>query len=70
VIYIHGPGFYAIIAALYTYVLAACALLLRSVTRPIVIRHRQSAMLLFGTLFPLAGGILYAFDISPIEGLP
>ncbi len=69
VIYIHGPGFYAIIAALYTYVLAACALLLRSVTRPVVIRYRQSAMLLLGTLFPLAGGILYALDISPIEGL-
>jgi diguanylate cyclase (GGDEF)-like protein len=69
VIYIHGPGFYAIIAALYTYVIVACALLLRSVTQPVVIRHKQSAMLLFGTLFPLAGGILYALGISPIEGL-
>ncbi len=69
VIYIHGPGFYAIIAALYTYVLVACALLLRSVARPVVIRYRQSAMLLLGTLFPLAGGILYAFGVSPIEGL-
>ncbi len=69
VIYIHGPGFYAIMAALYTYVLVACALLLRSVTRPGVIRHRQLAMLLLGTLFPIAGGILYALGISPIEGL-
>jgi len=69
VIYIHGPGFYAIIAALYTYVLVACALLLRSVARPVVIRYRQSVMLLLGTLFPLAGGILYAFGVSPIEGL-
>jgi diguanylate cyclase (GGDEF)-like protein/PAS domain S-box-containing protein len=69
VIYIHGPGFYAIIAALYTYVLAACTLLLRSVTQPVVIRHRQSAILLLGALFPLAGGILYALGINPIEGL-
>ena len=42
VIYLHGPGFYAIVAALYAYVIIACALLLRSVTRPGVIRHRQS----------------------------
>jgi diguanylate cyclase (GGDEF)-like protein/PAS domain S-box-containing protein len=69
VIYIHGPGFYTIIAVLYAYVIAACALLLRSVTRPGVIRHRQLAMLLLGTLFPIAGGILYAFDINLIEGL-
>ena len=69
VIYLHGPGFYAIIAVLYAYVIAACALLLRSVTQPVVIRHKQSVMLLLGTLFPLAGGILYAFGISPIEGL-
>ena len=69
VIYIHGPGFYAIITALYIYVLAACALLLRSAARPVVIRHRQSAMLLLGTLFPLIGGVLYVLGITPIQGL-
>ncbi len=69
VIYIHGPGFYAIVAALYAYVLIACGLLLRSATRPGVIRQRQSAILLLGTLFPIAGGILYIFGINPIEGL-
>ncbi len=69
VIYIHGPGFYAIAAALYAYVLIGCGLLLRSAVRPGVIRQRQSAMLLLGTLFPIAGGILYIFGINPIEGL-
>jgi len=69
VIYIHGPGFYAIITALYTYVLAACALLLRSAIQPGVIRHRQSAMLLLGTFFPLVGGVSYVLGITPIQGL-
>ena len=69
VIYIHGPGFYAIMGVLYTYVFVACVLLLRSATRPGVIRHRQSAMLLLGTLFPLIGGVLYGLGITPIQGL-
>jgi len=69
VIYVHGPVFYAILAALLSYVLIGCAFLLRSALRPVAIRRTQSLTVLLGAVFPLAGATLYGLNITPVVGL-
>jgi diguanylate cyclase (GGDEF)-like protein/PAS domain S-box-containing protein len=69
VIYVHGIGFYAIIAEIYLFVLAGSALLLLSAIRPIVLRRRQIATVLGGSLFPITAGILYTLGDSVVRGL-
>ncbi len=68
-IYLHGPGFYLAVSALYGYLGIACFLLIGAAVRPVVIRRRQSVTVLLGTLFPLAAGLLYIFGITPLAGL-
>ena len=68
-VYLHGPGFYAAVGALFVYLGIACSLLIGAAVRPVVIRRRQSVTVLLGTLFPLAAGVLYTFGITPLEGL-
>lgn len=68
-VYLHGPGFYLAVSALYAYLGIACFLLVGAAVRPVVIRRRQSVTVLLGTLFPLAAGVLYILGITPLAGL-
>lgn len=68
-VYIHGPGFYVAVGALYAYLGIACSLLVGAAVRPVIVRRRQSVTVLLGTAFPLAAGCLYIAGITPLAGL-
>jgi len=69
VIYNHGPAFYVVIFAIYVYMLAGSALLVRFAIRSPTVQRRQSIMVLLAAAVPLICGILYAAGITPIPGL-
>ena len=69
VIYNHGPAFYVVIFAIYVYMLAGSALLVRFAMRSPAVQRRQSIMVLLAAAVPLACGVLYAAGITPIPGL-
>ncbi len=68
-IYHHGPGYPAIVAWIYAYLLCACGLLVRSALRPTAGRRRQVAVILLAVAFPLTAGVLYSLGYSVISGL-
>ena len=68
-IYHHGPGYPAIVAWIYAYLLCACGLLVRSALRPTAGRRRQVAVILLAAAFPLTAGVLYSLGYSLVSGL-
>lgn len=67
-IYVHGPAYYAIAAQVYAFIGAGCVLLGRTAFRSVE-RRRQAATILFASLFPFVGGVLYVLDPSIAGGL-
>lgn len=69
IIYQHGPGFFAILAALVLCVVLAALVLGLSAVRASAVQRRQSALVLLASTFPVVGGILYALGQTPVPGL-
>ena len=68
-LYVHGPGYFAIAAQIYAFVLAACALIARSAFHTVAARRRQAFTILLASVFPLVAGVLYVAGRSPIPSL-
>jgi diguanylate cyclase (GGDEF)-like protein/PAS domain S-box-containing protein len=68
-LYVHGPGYFAIAAQIYAFVLAACALIASSAFRTVAARRRQAFTILLASVFPLAAGVLYVTGRSPVPSL-
>lgn len=68
-LYVHGPGYFAIAAQIYAFVLAACALIARSAFHTVAARRRQAFTILLASVFPLVAGVLYVVGRSPIPSL-
>jgi diguanylate cyclase (GGDEF)-like protein len=66
VLYVHGPGYFAIAAQIYAFVFAACTLVARSAFHTVAARRRQALTILLASAFPFAAGILYVAGRSPI----
>ncbi|MBU1050087.1 diguanylate cyclase [Candidatus Bipolaricaulota bacterium] len=69
VTYLHGPAFYAIIAALYIYILLGSVVLVRGTLHAGLIRQRQNWVVLIAGVVPWAGGLLYAFNPDWLAGI-
>jgi diguanylate cyclase (GGDEF)-like protein/PAS domain S-box-containing protein len=68
-IYGHGVGFYALIFYDYLTVLVSVAVLLWGWIQARPTYRRQFSILLLGSVFPIAAGLIYAFGLSPFGGL-
>lgn len=65
IVYHHGPGFYWIMACVYTYAVIAVLLLAKASFHPSLVYRQQAQLALLGAIFPLLGGIAYILDIVP-----
>ena len=68
-IYEHGPWFWIMVIFMYLLFIYGMVILWRSVYRKPSIFRWQIAMLTIGTFIPLAGGIIYLLNLSPMQGL-
>jgi diguanylate cyclase (GGDEF)-like protein/PAS domain S-box-containing protein len=74
-IYVHGIGFYAIVAYDYFLVFAGILILISTWIRSSQPYRRQVGIILIGSVFPLTAGIIYSvglirgFDIAPVSFL-
>jgi diguanylate cyclase (GGDEF)-like protein len=64
-IYRHGPGFFWIMACVYSYALIGISLLTKASFHPSITYRHQARLALLGAVFPLLGGIAYIFDLVP-----
>lgn len=69
IVYQHGPVFFGMLAALYTYALLGSILLIRSTFHAGLIGKRQNWAVLISGLTPLAGGLLYAMNPAWLGGI-
>lgn len=64
-VYVHGPGFYWVVACVYTYLLLAVFLLLRALAQGTVVHRRQVWVILAATAVPFIGTVGYALGLTP-----
>lgn len=69
IVYLHGPAFFGMVAALYVYILLGSVVLIRSTIRAGLIRKRQNWSVLIAGLVPWAGGLLYAANPDWLGGI-
>ncbi len=67
--YLHGPAFFAMVGALYVYILLGSIVLFRSTLHAGPIRKRQNWSVLIAGLVPWIGGLLYAFAPQWLAGV-
>ncbi len=69
IIYGHGFFYYVLITYDYLLVLAGIWILAAGWAKSRQPYRRQIAIILFGSFFPLLGGLLYVLDLNPFPGL-
>lgn len=67
-LYVHGPGYYAIAAQTYLFVLVGCGFVARAAFYDRA-RRNQAITVLLGSLFPLVAGVIYIAAPSLVRGL-
>ncbi len=64
-VYVHGPGFYWVVACVYTYLLLSVFLLLRALASGTSVHRRQVWTILAAAAVPFVGTIAYALRLTP-----
>ncbi len=65
----HGPWFFFMIAYGYLFIIIAIVMLARAIYRFHHLYSMQTRLLLFGSLVPFAGNMVYVAGFSPVPGL-
>jgi len=68
-IYQHGPWFWVSAAYYYAFIFATIIILLNRYINSSPLDRRRVGVMILGSLFPFAGGLIYAFNIGPIPNL-